>query len=52
LASIDSQLIFEVSMPTTLAKAGNICRPPSNGGAPSFLPSRSLGFVSPLLLSE
>ncbi len=33
------------SMPFRRAKAGNIWRCPSPGGAPTVLPSRSLGFV-------
>ena len=37
-------------MPFTLAKAGNIWRWLSPGGAPSVLPSRSLGLASGLLL--
>ena len=47
-----NQMILDWSMPLALAKAGNICRPPSKLGAPSFLPSRSLGLVMPLDLSD
>ncbi len=33
------------SIPWSRAKAGNTCRWPSPGGAPTVLPSRSLGLV-------
>ena len=48
--SILTHVTLAASMPLTLAKAGNIWRWLSPGGAPSVLPSRSLGLASGLLL--
>src|SRR5258708_3898025 len=48
--SILTQVTLAASMPFTLAKAGNIWRWLSPGGAPSVLPSTSLGLASGLLL--
>ena len=48
--SIFTQVTLAASMPFTLAKAGNIWRWLSPGGAPSVLPSRSLGLASGLPL--